>query len=66
MCEQVLPFSIGSNPIPCIPFPLQRGRGINRKRGFAPLRHPVMEERDELHPLKKGTEEDLCYAIIGT
>ena len=29
------------NPIPCIPFPFDKGKGrIFEKRGFAPLRHP--------------------------
>jgi len=41
MCEQALLFAIGRNPIPFIPFPLRRGRGIDRKRGSAPLRHPI-------------------------
>jgi len=33
-------FYFGNNPIPFIPFPLARRRGINRKRGFTPLKHP--------------------------
>ncbi len=54
-------------PSPVSPSPSIRGRGINRKRGSAPLRHHVMEERDELPPLKKGgIEGDLCYATTGT
>ncbi len=34
-----LPFS--GDPIPFVPFPLIRGRGIIEKRGCAPLRHPI-------------------------
>jgi len=41
MFDGASPLSIGRNPIPCIPFPLPRGRGVSRKRGFAPLRHPI-------------------------
>jgi len=29
------------DPIPCVPFPLLRGRGGNKKRGEAPLGHPA-------------------------
>jgi len=29
------------NPIPCVPFPFDKGKGrIFEKRGCAPLRHP--------------------------
>jgi len=33
--------SFSGDPIPFIPFPLIRGRGDIRKRGCAPLRHPI-------------------------
>jgi len=50
MFEGASPLSIGRKPIPCVPFPLPRGRGINRKRGFAPLIHPAIKVGE----LKRG------------
>jgi hypothetical protein len=53
MFEGAKSLSISRNPIPFIPFPLARGRGRNRKRGFAPLRHPI-KGWGELRMFKKG------------
>jgi len=33
-------FISGTTLSPLSPFPLARRRGINRKRGFTPLKHP--------------------------
>ena len=48
MFEGASPLSVGRNPIPFIPFLLSRGRGVSRKRGFAPLRHPDLIREDNM------------------
>ncbi len=47
-----------SNPIPFIPFPLTRGRGISYIRGASPLFDSPLKEKEEI--LERGFASLTC------